>query len=49
MPVRGSLGALRRTEGRLWTGPPAHLLGGALDLLEALTRYLLARRRRGAP
>jgi len=28
--------------GRLWTGPAGHLLGGALDLLAALTRYALA-------
>jgi hypothetical protein len=35
---------LRRIEGRFWTGPLAHLLGGALDLLQALAR---ARRARG--
>jgi len=34
---------LQRAEARLWTGPVAHLLGGALDVLEALGRYGLAR------
>jgi hypothetical protein len=29
----------------LWTGPAGHLLGGTLDLLEALARHLLARLR----
>jgi hypothetical protein len=28
---------------RLWTGPLAHLLGGALDVGEALARHLCAR------
>jgi hypothetical protein len=35
----------RRAEARLWTGPAGHLMGGALDLLEAFARYLLARAR----
>jgi hypothetical protein len=35
----------RRLEARLWTGPAAHLVGGGLDFLEALARYLLARAR----
>jgi hypothetical protein len=33
---------LARAERRLWTGPAGHLLGGALDLLEALARHLLS-------
>jgi hypothetical protein len=37
--------ALRRTEARLWSGRAAHLLGGTLDFVQALARYLLARRR----
>jgi hypothetical protein len=36
---------LRRAEGRLWTGPAGHLLGGALDIACALARYALARSR----
>jgi hypothetical protein len=35
----------RRLQARLWTGPAGHLLGGALDVLEALARYALARAR----
>lgn len=35
----------RRLEGRLRTGPAAHLLGGALDFAGALAHYLLARAR----
>jgi hypothetical protein len=35
----------RKLEARLWTGPVGHLLGGALDVLEALSRYALARAR----
>jgi hypothetical protein len=37
--------ALRRIEARLWSGRAAHLVGGTLDFLQALLRYLLARRR----
>jgi hypothetical protein len=37
--------SLRRAEARLWTGPAAHLLGGALDVLEALGKVGLARLR----
>jgi hypothetical protein len=37
--------AHRRAEAWLWTGPLGHLLGGSLDLLGALARYLLARAR----
>jgi hypothetical protein len=36
---------LRRAEARLWTGGGAHLVGGALDFVQALARYVLARRR----
>ena len=32
-----------RAEARLWTGPLAHLVGGALDVLSALAGYGLAR------
>jgi hypothetical protein len=35
----------QRAETWLWTGPVGHLLGGALDFLQALTRYALARAR----
>jgi hypothetical protein len=48
MPLHGYLAGLRRAEGRLWTGPAAHLLGGTLDFLGALARYLLARGSRRA-
>jgi hypothetical protein len=37
--------AHRRFAAWLWTGPLGHLLGGGLDLLEALGRYWLARLR----
>jgi len=37
----------RRIEAWLWTGPVGHLLGGALDVCEALLLYgLLPRLRR---
>ncbi|HEX4436581.1 MAG TPA: hypothetical protein VH061_07260 [Solirubrobacteraceae bacterium] len=39
--------SLRRAEARLWTGPAAHLLGGTLDVLEALGKVGLARLRPG--
>jgi len=35
--------ALRRAETWLITGPVGHLLGGTLDFVNALARYLLAR------
>jgi hypothetical protein len=35
----------RRAEAWLWTGPPGHLLGGALDIACALAAYALARSR----
>jgi len=41
-PRRAPLPA--RIEARLWTGPAAHLLGGGLDLLEAIARHALAGR-----
>jgi hypothetical protein len=34
----------RRLETWLWTGPLGHLLGGALDLLQALIAYRRKRR-----
>jgi hypothetical protein len=34
---------LRTIEAWLWTGPVGHLLGGALDVLEALARYAISR------
>jgi hypothetical protein len=37
---------IRRAEARLWTGPFAHLVGGALDVLGALGRYGRSRLRR---
>jgi len=36
---------LLRAETWLWTGPLGHLVGGTLDLLGALARYLLVRAR----
>jgi hypothetical protein len=33
----------RHIEARLWTGPAGHLVGGALDLAQALARFGLAR------
>jgi hypothetical protein len=45
MRFRGVRQSLRRAETRLLTGPAGHLLGGALDLLQALSRYALARLR----
>jgi hypothetical protein len=38
-------GRFRQLEARIWTGRAGHLLGGALDVLEALARYALARAR----
>jgi hypothetical protein len=35
--------ALQRLEARFWTGPAGHLLGGALDVISALSRHLAAR------
>jgi hypothetical protein len=43
--VAGQQRSSTRAEARLWTGPVAHLVGGALDVLEALARYGLMRLR----
>jgi anti-sigma factor RsiW len=32
-------------EGRAWSGPLAHLIGGMIDFCAALVRYLLERER----
>jgi hypothetical protein len=45
VPARPHRAALRRAEARLWSGGAAHLVGGTLDFVQALARYLLARRR----
>jgi hypothetical protein len=37
---------ISRAEAWLWTGPVGHLVGGALDLLEAVVRYQVQRARR---
>jgi hypothetical protein len=37
------MSAVRRLEIWLWTGPVGHLVGGTLDFVHALARYLLAR------
>jgi hypothetical protein len=37
--------AWRRTETWLWTGPAGHLVGGALDLIEAFVLYAISRAR----
>ncbi|MHB8242380.1 MAG: hypothetical protein ACYDHN_10350 [Solirubrobacteraceae bacterium] len=36
---------LSHLETWLWTGPIGHLIGGALDFLQALARYTRARAR----
>jgi len=36
----------RACEARLWTGPVGHLLGGTLDIVEAIVRHALAPRLR---
>jgi hypothetical protein len=41
--LSGARARARRLEGALRTGSLAHLLGGSLDLLQALSRYALAR------
>ncbi len=49
-PPRGARNALhhwRRLETWLWTGPAGHLLGGTLDYVQALARYLRQRKRTG--
>jgi hypothetical protein len=43
--VAGQQRSSTRAEARLWTGPVAHLVGGALDVLGALAGYGLARLR----
>jgi hypothetical protein len=43
MSARQGRAAARRFETWVWTGPLGHLVGGALDLGEALARYGLAR------
>ncbi|HTB71262.1 MAG TPA: hypothetical protein VK707_09800 [Solirubrobacteraceae bacterium] len=45
MTARPALRRSRRLESWLWTGPVGHLLGGALDLGEALVRYRWRTRR----
>jgi len=45
--VAGQRWSFSRAEARLWTGPLAHLVGGALDVLGALAGYGLARLRSG--
>jgi hypothetical protein len=42
--ARQGTSRLRRAQGRFWTGPVAHLLGGGLDLLAALWRTRRGRR-----
>jgi hypothetical protein len=44
--VAGQRRSFARAEARLWTGPFAHLVGGALDVLGALAGYWLARLKR---
>jgi hypothetical protein len=43
MSARRARTHARRFETWVWTGPLGHLVGGALDLGEALARYGLAR------
>ncbi|HEY2768248.1 MAG TPA: hypothetical protein VGI76_08320 [Solirubrobacteraceae bacterium] len=44
--LRHAAAAARRAEGWLWTGPVGHLVGGGLDLAQALLRYYRSRPRR---
>jgi hypothetical protein len=44
--ARTPASAARRIEARVWTGGAAHLVGGTLDLVQALVRYRLGRRGR---
>ncbi len=44
--MAGQRRSFARAEARLWTGPVAHLVGGALDVLGALAGYGLARMKR---
>jgi hypothetical protein len=46
VPPRRYRASLRRAEARLWSGRAAHLMGGTLDFVQALARYVIARRRR---
>jgi hypothetical protein len=41
----GAANRRRRAETWLWTGPAGHLVGGALDVFEALARYAFMRAR----
>jgi hypothetical protein len=45
MRDRPSIRSLRTAETWLWTGPVGHLLGGSLDFLQALARFLVAKAR----
>jgi hypothetical protein len=47
MKARRGDPAHKRLETWLWTGPAGHLVGGALDFLQALASYMLSRRARG--
>jgi hypothetical protein len=46
VPTRRYPARLRGAEARLWSGRTAHLVGGTLDFVQALARYMLARRGR---
>ncbi|HEV2975238.1 MAG TPA: hypothetical protein VGX69_09635 [Solirubrobacteraceae bacterium] len=48
MRARAALRRSRRVESWLWTGPVGHLLGGALDVAEALVRHAWRTRTAGA-
>ncbi|HTA35804.1 MAG TPA: hypothetical protein VK761_03725 [Solirubrobacteraceae bacterium] len=45
---RSRASTVRRVETWLWTGPLGHLLGGALDVAEALGGHLLRKQKAGA-
>jgi hypothetical protein len=47
MKPRGSGRAHRRLETWLWTGPVGHLLGGGLDVAQAVLAYLRTRKAGG--
>ncbi len=46
MTARHHAALRKRSETWLWTGPAGHLLGGGLDFLAALARYLITWRAR---
>jgi uncharacterized membrane-anchored protein len=48
MKARGRAPLHRRFETWLWTGPVGHLLGGTLDVAQALIVYVRKRKKAGS-